>query len=33
VRAIGVEAGKTMLLERERVAELAAQYKISLFGL
>ncbi len=33
VRVIGIEAGKTMLLERERVIELAAQYKISLFGL
>lgn len=33
VRAIGVEAGKTMLLERARVFELAAQYKISLYGL
>ena len=33
VRVIGVEAGKTIILERERVAELGAQHKISLYGL
>ena len=33
VRAIGVEAGKTIILERERVAELSAQNRISLHGL
>jgi DUF1009 family protein len=33
VRVIGIEAGKTIILERERVAELAAKLKISIFGL
>jgi DUF1009 family protein len=33
VRIIGVEAGQTLLLERERLFALAAEAKISLFGL
>ena len=33
VRFIGVEAGKTILLERERIAELAMRHKITLYGL
>ena len=33
VRVIGIEAGKTIVLERERVASLAAEHKISVFGL
>ena len=33
VRVIGIEAGKTIILERERVTEFAAQHKISLYGL
>lgn len=33
LRAIGVEAGKTLLLERDRLAVLAAEYHISIFGL
>lgn len=33
VRVIGVEAGQTIILERERVAALAADLKISLYGL
>jgi DUF1009 family protein len=30
--AVGVEAGQTLLLEKERMRALAAAYKISLFG-
>ncbi len=33
VRIIGVEAGRTILLERERVAELATAHRISIHGL
>src|SRR6266404_1932685 len=33
VRAIGVEAGKTIVLERERVAALGAEHHITLCGL
>ena len=33
VRVIGIEAGQTILLERERVDTLAMQHKISLYGL
>jgi len=33
LRAIGVEAGKTLLLEREKLAELAQEHRISIFGL
>ena len=33
VRVIGIEAGKTVLLERERIGELAARHGISIFGL
>ena len=33
VRVIGIEAGKTIILERERVNTLAAELKISIFGL
>jgi UDP-2,3-diacylglucosamine hydrolase len=33
IRAIGVEAGKTLLLEREKLAALAEQHRISIFGL
>jgi UDP-2,3-diacylglucosamine hydrolase len=33
VRVIGVEAGQTIILERERVTALAADLKISLYGL
>ncbi len=33
VRVIGVEAGQTILLERERVSALASDLRISLFGL
>jgi UDP-2,3-diacylglucosamine hydrolase len=33
VRVIGIEAGQTIILERERTTELAAEHKISLFGL
>jgi DUF1009 family protein len=33
IRVIGVEAGRTILLERERVAELAAATKVTVFGL
>lgn len=33
LRAIGVEAGKTLLLEREKLTTLAAEYRISIFGL
>ena len=32
LRAIGVEAGKTLLLEREKLCELANTWKISIFG-
>ena len=32
VRAIGVEAGKTILLERERIAAIAAEHRITLHG-
>jgi DUF1009 family protein len=33
LRAIGVEAGKTLLLEREKLSVLADQHRISIFGL
>jgi UDP-2,3-diacylglucosamine hydrolase len=33
IRVIGIEAGHTIVLERERVAELAVQQKVSIFGL
>ncbi len=33
VRVIGVEAGQTIVLDRDRVTTLAAEYKISVFGL
>lgn len=33
LRAIGVEAGKTLLLEREKLAALADQHRITIFGL
>jgi DUF1009 family protein len=33
VRVIGVEAGRTIILERDRVFALAAQHKLSIFGL
>lgn len=33
LRAIGVEAGKTLLLEKEKLTVLAQQYRISIFGL
>jgi DUF1009 family protein len=33
LRAIGVEAGKTLLLEREKLTALAAEHRISIFGL
>ena len=33
IRVIGVEAGHTIILERDRVATLATDYKISIFGL
>ena len=33
VKVIGVEAGQTILLERDRVEALAAELKISIFGL
>ena len=33
LRAIGVEAGKTLLLEKEKLAGLAAEHRISIFGL
>lgn len=32
LRAIGVEAGKTLLLERDKLCALANEWKISLFG-
>lgn len=33
VRVMGIETGKTIILERERVAELASASKVSVFGL
>ncbi len=33
LRAIGVETGKTLLLEKEKLKVLAEQYRISIFGL
>jgi DUF1009 family protein len=33
LRAIGVEAGKTLLLEKEKLTALANEYRISIFGL
>jgi hypothetical protein len=33
LRAIGIEAGKTLLLEKEKLTALANQYRISIFGL
>jgi len=33
VRVIGIEAGRTIILERDRVTSLAAQYKLSIHGL
>jgi len=33
LRAIGVEAGKTLLLEKEKLSALAQEYRISIFGL
>ena len=33
IRIIGIEAGQTILLERERVAELAAKLKVTVWGL
>jgi len=33
VRIIGIESGRTIILERDRVTALAAQYKLSIFGL
>jgi UDP-2,3-diacylglucosamine hydrolase len=33
VRAIGIEAGQTIILERERIAELAPASRVTLFGL
>jgi UDP-2,3-diacylglucosamine hydrolase len=33
VRAIGIEAGETIVLERERVAELASSLRVAVFGL
>jgi DUF1009 family protein len=33
VRIIGIEAGRTIILERERVTALATQHKLSIFGL
>ena len=33
VRIIGIEAGRTIILERDRVTALAAQHKLSIFGL
>ncbi len=33
LRAIGVEAGKTLLLEREKLTALADQHRISIFGI
>jgi UDP-2,3-diacylglucosamine hydrolase len=33
VKVIGIEAGQTIILDRERVTALAAEHKISLFGI
>lgn len=33
LRAVGVEAGCTLLLERETLCSLAAEYRIAVFGL
>jgi hypothetical protein len=33
IRVLGVEAGKTLLLERERLLALAAEHRVSIFGL
>jgi DUF1009 family protein len=33
IRAIGVEAGKTLLLEREKLADLAADARVSIVGI
>ena len=33
LRAIGVEAGRTLLLEKEKLTALAEQYRITIFGL
>ena len=33
VRIIGIEAGRTIILERDRVTAIAAQHKLSIFGL
>jgi DUF1009 family protein len=33
LRAIGVEAGKTLLLEREKLASMANEHRITIFGL
>ena len=33
IRALGVEAGKTLLLEKEKLTALAEQHRISIFGL
>jgi DUF1009 family protein len=33
VRVVGVEAGHTIVLDREEVAALATQHKLSVYGL
>jgi len=33
LRAIGIEAGKTLLLEKDKLTALAGEYRISIFGL
>ena len=33
IRALGIEAGKTLLLEKEKLTALAEQHRISIFGL
>ena len=33
IRALGVEAGKTLLLEKEKLAALAGQHRITIYGL
>jgi hypothetical protein len=33
LRAIGVETGKTLLLEREKLNALAAEYRVSIYGI
>ena len=33
VRVIGIEAGKTILLDRDQISALTTQHKISLYGL